>query len=371
MPRATHEDLKTLTAHLLEAVQHCNKAHKAMLLGIPDVDVMSEADLNKHVIDYINGLITFALESYEITTWMAPHREGSFNQTKYELQALVKHAHDLLTTWQAQGGIHGDELSPAAASLFQLLINITSCSSGKAAGIHTAFVETPGLHNPISEEGLIDPLSDKFKAFLASREEADIQSRPKVLAFIQDANAFYHNFRLDLLNGDRPFLKPLTLIDVEVNGKIEKQDNQQPSHQRDYAYHVLGESLGLYKPEEIILVDIYGQHVHEHLENASPEALLRAYFGTVFEGGKNFTEALIERFHAHWSTKIEAGLNNPDASKAEIQAYNDFVKALTAAGINANTCLDTIEDDEGNDTFILKKSAIAEILCALGILKTR
>jgi hypothetical protein len=88
----------------------------------------------------------------------------------------------------------------------------------------------------------------------------------------------------------------------------------------------------------------------------------------VFEGGRNFTEALVDKFHAHWSAKIEACLNNANASKAEKEAYNDFIKVLSAAGIDTNACLDIDYDDEDND-IPLKKSGVPEILCALGILK--
>lgn len=327
-----------------------------MLLDIPDMDAVSDSEINNRINNHIHALLNSSIGSGQVAVWMTPHCEGSFNQTKYELQAIVKHAHDLLMEWSDAGSVHGLELSPVATSFFQLLVNITSCSSGKAAGVHTAFVETPGLHNIINEDVLIEPVSPKLKAFLASREEADIQIRPKVLAFIRDANEVYYNFRMDLLNASGPFLQALI-------GK-----NSQPSHQRDYAYHVLGEALGLSFKGEVVSVDLCGQLVHAALESMSPEALLQAYWGTAFEGGRNFIEALIDQFYLHWSTKIEAGLNKRNASNEERQAYHDFEKTLSAAGMNTNTLLDTIEDDEGNYTFIFKKSAVAEILCALGIL---
>jgi hypothetical protein len=355
MPHAAYDEFVQLGNHLREAVQHCSKEQKAMLLEI-DADGFSEDAINARMVDRINGLLANVLQSNEIAAWMTPHREGGFLRTKYELQAVVRHAHDLLTDWKDSGSVHGAELSPAAGTFFQLLVNITSCPSGKAAGVHTAFVEVPGLHSPMSEDALIEPLSEELKTFLASREEADIQVRPKVLAFIEDANELYRTFRMELLNGDGPFIQGIT-------GK-----SGQPSHQHDYAYLVLSEALGLSLKGEVIPVDLHGQIVSAALKNRDGETLLKAYFETVFEGGRNFTEALVDKFHAHWSAKIEAGLNNANASKAEKEAYNDFLKVLSAAGINANTCLDY--EDEDNEIYSLKKSAVPDILCALGVLKT-
>lgn len=185
--------------------------------------------------------------------------------------------------------------------------------------------------------------------------------RPAVLEFIGDAHGFYHNFRSELLDGDGPFL-------VGFIGR-----NAQPSHQRDYVYHALGESLGLWVEGETVPVDLHGRVVHASLEDASGEALLNAYYETVFGSGDeqmSFVEALIDRFHLHWNEQIDAGLNQTDASSEAKKGHDDFVAFLEAAGIEMNDCFEEVYDEElDSSIYELKKSAVADILNALRILQ--
>ena len=356
MPKASYEDLKELQEHLRAALATASLETKKLLLQTDDDTAVD------HKIDIMLQSFDTAIGLGVVKGWMKPQVGGGFNRTAYELQFLVEMIHKELEAWQEAGGAHGQELSKPAANMYQLMVNMMTCPSGKQAGVRLSAQEN-GVSSPKSDALLKGQLSSQVQGALDSQEEGFLALQSTIMDFVGDAYDIFQGFKSNLLDGDSDFIKKMTESDLV----------SQPSHQRDYAFLVLGKSLGLMVEGEAVPVDLHAGTIHERLRNASGEDLLKACLEQSV-GGNNITDALIATFAKHWFEEIEAGANQSNPSKEAGEKYGDFIKFVGVIGLNAVDVFDfdEVEDEDGDFNTVLtalKPQAVAVMLEHLGILK--
>ena len=362
MPKTSYEELKELQEHLRNALSAASLEVKKRLLQpggnedeVPDNEVDEDIETMLKSFDK-------AIDSALLKGWMMPQAGRKFNRVAYELQSIVEMIHKDIKAWEEGDNVHGEELSVPAANIIQLMLNITTCPSGKSAGVRLS-AEQNGVTSPKSDEILREQFSSSLNAFLGSQEESALTAHTEVMELIEEAYDVYQTFKSNLIDGDSDFIQNMTASNPV----------SQPSHQHDYAFHVLGNVLGLMVEGEVVPVDLYGGVVHENLRNASGEDMLKACLSQTV-GANNITDALVERFSNHWWNHIKEGVTqvgstSGDANQSQ-KRYENFIKFVEAMGLPINEVFDYEEDEDYNMTFIgLKPEAVALMLEHLGILK--